>query len=261
MLLLLPQHLFWIYPVVQPDFIPISFYKIFGYPAGIGCLLIRKSTFNRLKKPSFAGGTITISSARYDGYFLKPDHERFEDGTVNYLNIPAITNGLDFMSALNMEFINERMTELSAFFLEKLQQLRHDNGLSLIRLYGPIHAKKRGATFLLNFIDANGRMYPFQHIENCANSMMISLRYGCFCNPGIDEINHGISAYDLENFFANRKYGDYYDMIEHLGKWRGAVRVSMGFPTTKTDIEKFFSFASAFLNKKLSPEILRLSAI
>jgi selenocysteine lyase/cysteine desulfurase len=93
---------------VQPDFVPISFYKIFGYPTGIGCLLIKRSTFHKLRKPSFAGGTITISSAGYDGYFLKSDHERFEDGTVNYLDIPAITNGLDFISSLNMEFINDR---------------------------------------------------------------------------------------------------------------------------------------------------------
>src|SRR4029077_10458714 len=28
---------------VQPDFVPISFYKMFGYPTGVGGLLIRKS--------------------------------------------------------------------------------------------------------------------------------------------------------------------------------------------------------------------------
>ena len=235
--------------VVQPDFVPLSFYKIFGYPTGIGCLLIKKSAFSKLKKPSFAGGTITISSAGYDAYFLKPDHERFEDGTVNYLGIPAIMDGLDFISTVNIEFINARMKQLSAYFLQGLGRLTHDNGLPLIRLYGPAHTEKRGATFLLNFVDAKGRMYPFQHIEACANEAMISLRSGCFCNPGIDEINHGISADDLKNFFLNRKHGDYYEMIEHLGRWRGALRVSLGYPTVKADIDKFAAFARRFLNK------------
>lgn len=236
---------------VQPDFVPLSFYKIFGYPTGIGCLLIKRSKFHRLKKPSFAGGTITISSAGYDGYFLKEDHQRFEDGTVNYLDIPAITNGLDLMSGLTMEFINDRIKQLSAFFLQHVQQLKHDNGSPLIRLYGPAHTEKRGATFLLNFIDAEGNMYPFQHIEDCANAAMISLRSGCFCNPGIDETNHGISADDLKNFFTGREQGDYHEMIRHLGRWRGAVRVSMGYPTTKADIRKFFIFAGGFLNKRM----------
>ena len=240
---------------VQPDFVPISFYKILGYPTGIGCLLIKRSAFHKLRKPSFAGGTITISSAGYDGYFLKPDHERFEDGTVNYLDIPAIINGLDFITGLNIDRINDRLKQLSAFFLQHLRQLRHDNGLELIRLYGPAHTEKRGATFLLNFIDATGRMYPFQYIEESANAAMISLRSGCFCNPGIDEINHGISADELKNFFINRKYGDYHEMIEHLGRWRGALRVSMGVPTTKADIEKFVSFAKKFLNRIMAPEV------
>lgn len=81
---------------------------------------------------------------------------------------------------------------------------------------------------------------------------MISLRSGCFCNPGIDEINHGISADDLKNFFINREHGDYHEMIQYLGRWRGAVRVSLGYPTTKGDIQKFFIFAGKFLNKKMT---------
>ena len=237
--------------VVQPDFVPLSFYKIFGYPTGIGCLLIRRSAFHKLKKPSFAGGTITISSAGYDGYFLKPDHERFEDGTVNYLDIPAITNGLDFVSALGMQRIGERIRRLSAYLLERIQQLKHDNGRPLIRLYGPANPEKRGATFLMNFMDAGGRMYPFQEIEDRANAAMISLRSGCFCNPGIDELNHGISGEELRNFFVSRNEGDYHEMIGHLGRWRGAVRVSLGYPTTRGDIEKFAGFARGFLNKKM----------
>ena len=110
---------------------------------------------------------------------------------------------------------------------------------------------------MLNFMDEDGRIYPFQYIEHCANKVMISLRSGCFCNPGIDEINHKISVQDLENFFATRTHGDYDDMINHLGKWRGAVRISLGYPTTKADIEKFFSFAAQFLDKKISPEVFK----
>ena len=77
----------------KPDFVSMSFYKMFGYPTGIGCLLVRKDKFQKLRKPAYAGGTITLSSAGYDSYFLKQDHEKFENGTVNYLGIPAVLNG------------------------------------------------------------------------------------------------------------------------------------------------------------------------
>ena len=30
--------------VVTPDFVAVSFYKMFGYPTGVGCLLIRNAT-------------------------------------------------------------------------------------------------------------------------------------------------------------------------------------------------------------------------
>ena len=46
----------------HPDFVPLSFYKIFGYPTGVGCLLARKTALAKLRRPWYAGGTITLSS-------------------------------------------------------------------------------------------------------------------------------------------------------------------------------------------------------
>ena len=42
----------------KPDFVPISLYKLLGYPTGVGCLLVRKQALARLRRPWFAGGTI-----------------------------------------------------------------------------------------------------------------------------------------------------------------------------------------------------------
>ncbi|MCB0146340.1 MAG: aminotransferase class V-fold PLP-dependent enzyme, partial [Caldilineaceae bacterium] len=79
---------------VQPDFVPLSFYKIFGYPTGVGALLARRSTLAKLRRPWFAGGTITIASVQGDGWHsLIPGEAGFEDGTVNYLNLPAVEIG------------------------------------------------------------------------------------------------------------------------------------------------------------------------
>ena len=238
--------------VVKPDFVSLSFYKIFGYPTGIGCLLVKKSKFGKLKKPWFAGGTITLSAVTYCSYFLKPDHEKFEDGTINYLDIPAITNGLNFITAIGMENISNRINELSLVILSELKALQHDNGEPLIKLYGPKNNKNRGGTFLLNFMDVQGHQYPLQHIEQMANAKTISFRTGCFCNPGIDELNHCLSADQLRSYFVGREDGDYFEFIDFIGKMRGAVRISIGFPTSRLDIQKFILFAKTLLNRPLA---------
>ncbi len=235
--------------VVRPDFVSLSFYKMFGYPTGIGCLLVRKSKLNKLKKPAYAGGTITISSVGHNGYFLKSDHEKFENGTVNYLGIPALTNGLNFIDSVGIERIHNRLEQLSMVFISQLEKLRHDNNLPLVKIYGPGNIENRGGTFLLNFFDCQGEKYPFQLVEEMGNKEMISFRTGCFCNPGIDELNNCLSPELLKTFFVSRDKGDYDDFIRFTNKLRGAVRISMGIATTKPDLEKFVRFAKRMLNK------------
>jgi molybdenum cofactor sulfurtransferase len=241
---------------VSPEFVSISFYKMFGYPTGIGCLLVKKSIFNKLKKNWFAGGTVSLSSVNYSSHFLKPDHEKFENGTINYLNIPAITFGLDFITAIGIDNINSRIKDISSLLLYNLTVLGHDNGVPLIKLYAPTYTENRGGTFLMNFLDVDGQSYSVGYIEQLANAEMISLRTGCFCNPGIDELNHSISAEQLKQYFTSRNQGDYDDMVNFLGKIRGAVRVSIGLSTTAADIGKFIRFVKTLVNKRVPKEVL-----
>jgi molybdenum cofactor sulfurtransferase len=245
--------------LTNPDFVSISFYKMFGYPTGIGCLLIKKEKFHQLVKPWFAGGTVSLAAVGHRGHFLLPGHERFENGTINFLDIPAISNGIDFISRIGIENIHTRIKELCRFIIPQLVSLQHDNGLPLIKIYGSTGSENRGGTFLLNFFDERSQLYPFHYIEQLANEEMISLRTGCFCNPGIDELNNDISANELSAYFNSRRQGDYDDMRNFLGKRRGAVRVSVGLPTTEADIERFLCFARRLLNVKVPKEALMAS--
>jgi molybdenum cofactor sulfurtransferase len=45
------------YPV---DAMGISFYKMFGFPTGVGALVVKKSFLAQLKRPWFAGGTVDV---------------------------------------------------------------------------------------------------------------------------------------------------------------------------------------------------------
>ena len=44
----------------------LSYYKIFGYPTGLGALLARKDALEMLRKRYFGGGAVAVSVADHD---------------------------------------------------------------------------------------------------------------------------------------------------------------------------------------------------
>src|SRR2546428_444660 len=118
----------------HPDFVSLSFYKMFGYPTGVGCLLARKSTLVKLQRPWFAGGTVWGISVQGDGYVMLEGGEAFEDGTLNYLHLPAVEIGLKHLTSIGMETIHERIRCLTSWLLDALLSLRHRNGNPLIQI-------------------------------------------------------------------------------------------------------------------------------
>jgi molybdenum cofactor sulfurtransferase len=232
---------------IKPDFVTVSFYKIFGYPTGAGCLLVHKDALHKLQKPWFAGGTVSLVSVLADNYFLANTHERFEDGTVNYLNIPAIKIGLQHIEKVGLNHIQQNVATLTQYLLHQLAGLKHSNGNPLIHILGPATTINRGGTVLMNFFDEHNNLMPYQLVEDKANAQNISLRTGCFCNPGIDEINNCLSTQELAQYFSTHQTGDYYNMIKQLGKSRGAIRVSLGIVSIKKDITAFIQFAKLFI--------------
>lgn len=233
--------------IIQPDFVSVSFYKMFGYPTGIGCLLIKKSSFSILQKPWFAGGTVTLVSVAAPKCFLAEGHERFEDGTINYLNIPAVKMGLDYIENIGITRISSYIKHCTMYLVEELEKLQHSNGNKLLKVFGSKDFSKRGGNIILNFFDNNGNRIPFEWIEESANKAMISLRSGCFCNPGIDEINNCLTNEELADYYTSREKGNYIEMVKHIGKMRGATRISIGYATTIKDIDTLIAFFKTIL--------------
>lgn len=236
---------------VTPDFVSVSFYKIFGYPTGIGCLLVRKDKFHLLHKRWFAGGTVSAVSISSPHHFLTTNHERFEDGTVNYLDIPAVKTGLEFIEFIGLDRIHQRIEHLMAYLLPRLIALQHSNGKPLLHIFGPTHRTHCGGTVILNVFDVNGEQYPFEHIEQDASKLGISIRSGCFCNPGIDETNNCLTTDELARYYSSRDNGNFKDMMQFLGKMRGAIRISVGIPTTQQDLDTCIAFIKNYIDKKV----------
>ena len=61
------------------DAMAVSFYKMFGFPTGVGGLIAKKSFLEKLQRPWFAGGTVDVVQVPGAGFTVAQEiHERFE---------------------------------------------------------------------------------------------------------------------------------------------------------------------------------------
>ena len=186
-----------------------------------------------------------------DKYYLADGAPAFEDGTLDYLNIPAIGIGLKHLQAIGMEVIHERVRCLTGWLLDNLTSLRHSTGEPLVRIYGPTSTEQRGGAVTVNFFDKHG--FPLDHrsVEGSANQVNISLRTGCFCNPGAGEVALGISRMELAACFAQPTHQQRLSLDDFRvcidGKSSGAVRISVGMVTNFEDVQAFLIFVRGLL--------------
>lgn len=238
---------------LRPDFAAFSFYKLFGFPTGIGCLLVRRDRLVRLERPWFAGGTITIASVQGDGHYLHADEAAFEDGTIDYLNIPAVETGLRHLDAVGVDRIHDRVMALTAWLLDSLTGLRHSNGSPVVRAFGPVDTEARGGTVTFAMYDPDGRPIDDRRVEELANRVNISIRTGCFCNPGAGEIAHGLTGEQMRGFFGRSEPVSFLDlrgeMLAAYDLLVSAIRVSVGIASNFTDVFRFLCFVQGFVDR------------
>ena len=228
----------------RPDFVPISLYKLLGYPTGVGCLLVRERALARLRRPWFAGGTIAAVSVHGDWHEPADGEAAFEDGTVNYLALPAVEQGLRYVDGIGIDTIHNRVSCLTAWLLDELAALQHANGGPVVEIHGPQTTHRRGATIAFNFLRPDGRLVDVRVIDRRAAAHRVSLRTGCFCNPGAAELAFRVPREALLRRAASAAFGDH---LRGLGvESGGAVRVSLGLATTFRDVYRFMHFASTF---------------
>jgi molybdenum cofactor sulfurtransferase len=229
----------------QPDFVAVSFYKMFGYPTGLGALIVRRRTLERLRRPWFSGGTVVAANVEGDMVVPHSGHAGFEDGTVDYLGIPAVEIGLRHIERIGIDTITQRVKILGSWLLERMQQLEHSDGSPMIRVYGPAAWDRRGGTIAFNFLHPDGREVDERLVDLVAAAHDISLRTGCFCNPGAGEVAFSISKERLAQRFEEGMVFDDYIGVVGMATG-GAVRVSLGIATTFADMHRFMAFATEF---------------
>ena len=234
---------------LNPDFVVVSFYKMFGFPTGVGALIAKTESLRKLHRPWFGGGTVRFVSAQNSIHLPKTSSEAFEDGTLNFLSIPAITMGLNFLNQVGVKRINENVTKLTGLLLEKLQAARHSTGVPLVKIYGPTMVVARGATIAMNLLTPANAELDYRMVEERTMKENISIRTGCFCNPGAAEAAFQYPAVKAYQCFEILSPGDF--SLQQFSscmndKPVGAVRASLGIASNEPDVERFVQLLREF---------------
>jgi selenocysteine lyase/cysteine desulfurase len=228
---------------VQPQFVPISFYKMFGWPTGIGCLLVRHDALPKLEKKWFTGGTISLVSFADDFFDLEVGHTGFEDGTLNFIGIPAVAEGIRFRKELGSP--KSRAVAVASFMHDQLSELQQGQYRVVV------HSPRGSDTVSFNFTGPNGFITQKQ-FESFASDRKVYVRVGCFCNPGSSEFVNGDKAsrvhqtllrdFPDQNQVPGRIVQKYVDDIA-----LGAIRASCGYAARYDDAVALVEASKAFL--------------
>jgi selenocysteine lyase/cysteine desulfurase len=235
------------------DFVACSFYKMFGYPTGVGALVARRESLARLRRPWFAGGTVEYVSVQHGTHLMRGGADGFEDGTVSFLDFGAVIRGLDFLDEIGMPRIRRHVSTLASSLVACLRSLTHDDGSPLVRVYGPRDRYDCGGTIAFNVLDARGESVPYELVEEHARLAGVSVRGGCFCNPGASEkafdfVPERTAACIAVTQRAGWSLGDFALRMRECGGGHaiGAVRASLGIASNEADVERLVEVVAGF---------------
>lgn len=230
------------------DAMAVSCYKMFGFPTGVGCLIAKKSFLRELKRPWFSGGTVGVVQVPGVGYTPTQEiHEQFEEGTINFASLAAVTKGLNMLSRY-IDLLPLRLSALTHYLVNSLTATRHDTtGTPVARIVSRKPGRRptrvgeqseTGAMVALIFLEPSGEMMPNSFVEYASTKYKISLRTGCMCNPGGVASMLGFQA-EMDKFYPGITYSDFESIV---GKELGAVRFSLGLVSDFHDVHRVLRF-------------------
>lgn len=172
-----------------PDFIALSFYKIFGFP-DLGALIVRKEVGHILRERQyFGGGTVDmVINGTINAWHAKKQtslHEILEDGTPAFHSIIALESALSVHRTLygDMRNVSEHTGSLCKGLYDEMSLLQHYNGVAVCRVYkDPMSqygdGETQGPTIAFNIQNASGGWVRKSDLENLAIVNGIQLRTG-----------------------------------------------------------------------------------
>ncbi len=124
--------------------------------------------------------------------------------------------------------------------LDRLSAMRHSDGQPMARIHGPAGTRDRGGTVTFSLLDPRGQIIDARAVARDAAEAGISVRTGCFCNPGAAEAAFGLSRPDVARArWLDAGSTDHY--METVGMPGGAIRASVGLASNIEDVQSFLA--------------------
>lgn len=243
----------------KPDFMVLSFYKIFGYPTSLGALLVKKDMIPHLApKGYFGGGTVAGVGIDENNTWVKFRNDfvsKYEDGTVPFLEILALGHAMEYVekSIGGWDVIRSHSLSVARFCYEGMELLNdlsrqladspisHWNETEFVELFSskcsPLKPALQGPIITFNMSNIGTTVTEFARL---ASVYGIHLRVGCFCNPGAcakalnltdEEIRKGVEQGHVCSGEES-----------HDGVRRGAIRLSFSWMNSLDDVGEFLTF-------------------
>ena len=255
---------------LRPDFIVASAYKMFGYPTGVGFLLVSNRAMELIERNEnmnrkyFGGGTAKAIDAKTNFFIAKENASGLERGTLPFQQIAALPKCFEWYHSIGgSEMIRINAGHVGEVLASRLWNLRHANGKPVVEIYGSQwrhlaeHLKNQSdyddryekltydgrkivslSTVAFNVLNDDGTHVGYSKVERALASQNIVVRTGCCCNPGACESirkkkigNRVKKLYETKG----KVCGDDMGVDDTDGEPLGCVRASFGYASRVSD--------------------------
>lgn len=236
--------------ITAPDFIALSFYKIFGFP-DLGALIVRKASAHILEhRKYFGGGTTEMTTCLEEKpWVVRKEaslYARLEDGTIAIRSILALRCAFDNHRQLfgSMDDVSQHTSWLGQEMYERLSTIKHANGIPVCHFYKAIKStygdsKVQGATVALNIRKSDGSWEGPYAVGAMLREHKVLVRTGSLCNPAGMASALGLSPSDIRTAYAEGFRCNQPDDVRTGDILFGMVRVTLGAMSTLEDVEAF----------------------
>jgi selenocysteine lyase/cysteine desulfurase len=112
---------------------------------------------------------------------------------------------------------------------------------------------QRGGTISFSLEDSEGKRLDYRRVEALANKANISLRTGCFCNPGTGEIVHKLTREEMAQVFNQAtpmSFEYFFDWASRMhNRSPSTIRISLGIASNFADVYRFMGFLQSLLDR------------
>jgi selenocysteine lyase/cysteine desulfurase len=156
---------------------------------------------------------------------------------------------LALLEGIRMDRLGAHVAALTRILLHALWELRHPCGAPMVAIHGPAGMRERGGTVAINLLRPDGSIVDYRVVEARAREAGISVRGGCFCNPGAAEHAFGFAPEASARCFgAAAAEGFDLDRLRACmaGRPVGAIRISLGMASAESDVTRLIELLTGF---------------